>query len=400
MSEPVITFKDIIAPITPEQFFDEYFDKKPLYIPGNAEKYKSVCSWPQVNDMFQMVNNWSDQNLKIVIDTQTVQPNTFCEKTTSRDGVTTMRPQPEKVAALFQQGATIVLDAMETMNSGIRTATEALQMATSFAVSCNAYCSRQQHKAFATHFDWMDVFALHIEGTKTWRVYTGRFENPAGRPGFDSGSFPPEYHQKAKGDLLMEIEMKPGDFLYLPKGVYHDALASTEACLHLSFGLSQPNGLDFFQWLLGSLETFPLVRESMPAYNDTAALEAHIKKLTEGVSEFFSEPTLVAKYAERQRENTFKGVANINMPHPTPLQRFRVMSLGVKLLRRGPDWRLKTSSADVAIAKDLQPVVNWVLDRDHFDTTAMVETFADIPAEKIEELINLLYESDAIDPFY
>jgi len=51
MSEPITTFRQLIAPVTPEQFFDEYYDKKALYIPGNAEKISDICSWDHINNL-------------------------------------------------------------------------------------------------------------------------------------------------------------------------------------------------------------------------------------------------------------------------------------------------------------------------------------------------------------
>jgi ribosomal protein L16 Arg81 hydroxylase len=47
--------------------------------------------------------------------------------------------------------------------------------------------------------------------------------------------------------------MKPGDVLYLPRGQYHEALASSDASLHLSFGIGQPTGIDVISRLLKSL---------------------------------------------------------------------------------------------------------------------------------------------------
>jgi len=397
MSEPITTFRQLIAPITPEQFFDEYYDKKALYIPGNVEKVADICSWDHINDLMQMVTTWSDKNLKIVIDAKTVQPVSFCERVANRDRLGSMRPQPHKVAQLFNQGATIVLDLMETMNPGIRAATEAIQMATGFRVSCNAYSSRKQHKAFDSHFDSMDVFALHIEGTKSWRVYKGRFENPLERHGYDNPSHSPEFLEKAKGDLLMEIEMKPGDMLYLPKGVYHDALASTEACLHLSFGTTQPCGLDVINWLTKSLTSFPVMRQALPEYNEEEAHDALVKQVAEGLAELLTEPTLAQQFRQEQRLGAFEGLSNVNFPGPEPLKRFRVLGLGVKLKRRGSDWRLTTRQEDHTIAADIQPLVEWILARDHFDTKTMAATF---PEADLDALIKSLTEKKIIDPFY
>ena len=65
------------------------------------------------------------------------------------------------------------------------------------------------------------------------------------RPGLSYEYQSREHHERAKGALLMELEMTPGDVLYLPRGQYHDALASDGASLHLSFGIGRATVLDF-----------------------------------------------------------------------------------------------------------------------------------------------------------
>ena len=47
-----------------------------------------------------------------------------------------------------------------------------------------------------------------------------------------------------KGRVAEEILMRPGDLLYLPRGQFHDALASTDASIHVTLSCAEPNGLD------------------------------------------------------------------------------------------------------------------------------------------------------------
>jgi ribosomal protein L16 Arg81 hydroxylase len=110
-----------------------------------------------------------------------------------------------------------VLDLIETLSPGVSTISAALQTATGGVAVCNVYCSWRAHQGFKAHCDSTDVFAIHIEGSKIWRVYEGRADNATDIAGYDYGSFTPEHHVRAKGKLLEEIEMKPGDVLYLPK---------------------------------------------------------------------------------------------------------------------------------------------------------------------------------------
>ena len=58
-----MTLADILAPITPEQFFAEYYDKQPLHIPGSPAKFAQVLSWRGINRLLDQTHIWSSQSL-------------------------------------------------------------------------------------------------------------------------------------------------------------------------------------------------------------------------------------------------------------------------------------------------------------------------------------------------
>ncbi|MGD9830332.1 MAG: cupin domain-containing protein [Hyphomicrobiaceae bacterium] len=374
MTEPTLTFRQILDPVTPEEFFATYFQKKPLHIPGTPDKFARVCTWSDWNDLVNMTDIWSDRSFKMVLDCETLDAGDYCRPSASRDGIRMMRPHPPRVAALMQQGASIVLDLIEMLSPGIRATTEALQMAFATRVSCNAYCSQNQRQAFPSHFDSTEVIALHVEGRKTWRVYKGRFPEPLERPGYNHPSFSPEHHERAKGELLMEVELKPGDLLYLPKGVYHDALASSEACLHLSFGLTEARGLDFLQWLVGSLDQLEVVRQALPRFDDIEAHEAHVRRIAAAVKEVLDTPDMAQQFRAEQRLKAFENMTHIRMPGGSS-KRYRVAASGVRLVRRGQDWQIVSARGKGACEARDEAAVRWVLERDHFDLASLTRAF-------------------------
>lgn len=60
MDRQILSFRELIAPIAPEQFFDEYYRKKPLYVPGPPEKFEEIFSWSVLNDLLSMTTLWSE----------------------------------------------------------------------------------------------------------------------------------------------------------------------------------------------------------------------------------------------------------------------------------------------------------------------------------------------------
>ncbi len=398
MDNQAISYRDLLDPLTPEDFFDQYFDKTPVHIPGNDDKFRQVFSWEECNRLLNMTTLWSDQTMKMALDGRNLTPSEFCVPGRTRDGHKGMRPDVRRVAEFLDQGATLVLDLIERLTPGIAGVTGTLEVVMGAPASCNAYCSWSAHQGFTSHFDTMDVFALHIEGTKTWRIYDGRFEHPAELPGFNYPSFPPEYHEKAKGELLKEVVMTPGDMLYLPKGQYHDAVASSEACLHLSFGLTRPIGQDLIGILARSLPEDPLFRVSLPHFDDIEAHEAHLRKLADRLHEIITLPETSSQMREQQRQRTCRSLPGFALPAREQAVLYRVRALGTKLVRRGGGWLLTTGAGRETLSADEAEVARWVLGRDCFNAATLAQTFDDHDAAALAPVVEKLIGAGLVQP--
>ena len=91
-------------------------------------------------------------------------------------------------------------------------------------LSINVYHSGPSATALNKHYDTYDVFVLQLEGEKTWTIQEdGNAE--------DLGSI----------NSWETITMRPGDLLYVPKGVFH-AAQTAEGCdvsTHVTIGLQE-----------------------------------------------------------------------------------------------------------------------------------------------------------------
>ena len=76
---------------------------------------------------------------------------------------------------------------------------------------------------------------MQLEGTKRWRLYDR--PDAATCPSADRTT---EFGRHDLGAPTQELVLSPGDLLYLPRGVVHEALAQTEGhSLHLTFSTFQ-----------------------------------------------------------------------------------------------------------------------------------------------------------------
>src|SRR3954451_10269895 len=100
-----MTFAALLAPLSPEQFFAEYHDRKPLHLRGGAAKFASVLSWRQINRLLDMTHIWSGHSLKLVMDGTPVQAEQYCARATSRDNDQVLQPVAAKVRDWVRRGA-------------------------------------------------------------------------------------------------------------------------------------------------------------------------------------------------------------------------------------------------------------------------------------------------------
>jgi hypothetical protein len=274
MRKPPMTFRALLQPMTADEFFAHAYGKLATHIPGHRQKFVDIFSWQEFNRLINQPTLWSERSMKMLLNGHDLNPREFCIPGRTREGTQAMLPDPNRVTDQLQQGATLVLDLVERLSPSIATLAASLEMVLGNLAVCNVYCSWNAHQGFSSHFDGTDVFALHIEGDKTWRLYEGRFQDPVHGSGFEYAGLPPEQHVSARGKLLKEVHMKPGDVLYIPRGQYHDAVAVSEASLHLTFGLVPRTGHDFITVLLRSLYAEPLFREALPHFDDAQAYDA------------------------------------------------------------------------------------------------------------------------------
>jgi ribosomal protein L16 Arg81 hydroxylase len=95
---------------------------------------------------------------------------------------------------------------------------------------CNIYVTRAESQGLKTHYDTHDVFVLQIAGTKHWAIYDTPIERPFRGQDFTPEAFTP-------GEKTMEFDLRPGDMVYVPRGVMHDATSTDEDSCHITLGV-------------------------------------------------------------------------------------------------------------------------------------------------------------------
>jgi bifunctional lysine-specific demethylase and histidyl-hydroxylase MINA len=393
MLKPPFSLDEIMAPVGAERFFAEYEGKRPLHLKGAADKFAEVMSWKGLNRLLGQATIWSQASLQLFLDKEPVPVASYCAPAPGRDGGQVLRPDPEKVKAQLRQGATLVANDIDHLGPGLTTFSAALEEALGGKVQGNLYLSSRRRQGFAAHFDTHDVYAAHVEGTKTWYVYEGRAQDPIAHPMFKT--LGRDHHEKAKGDLLMEVRMEPGDLLYLPRGQYHAALADEGGAVHIAFGITYAIGLDMLSMLFERMVAEPAFRANLPRPEGPgaeAALAGRMKELGSLVAAALERQEMIAGARRFQRSYRYPRHA-YDLPDllsQAADERYRVRSSGIRMVRQGGRVGLMREGTRAAaeVPAEVAPMVSWVLERERFSRRELAAAFPDRGPAQIDKLMH------------
>ncbi|MBE89193.1 MAG: hypothetical protein CMM76_07100 [Rhodospirillaceae bacterium] len=318
------TFEQLIAPITRAEFFADYYGKKPLYVPGSEKKFSSAFGWKDFDAMLDEGSYWSNAQLSLVVNGKALKPEEYSVQDNSAKATGAFRIDRGKLLDCLKQKPSMVLNYCQTQTPNIAALTATLESVFRCYVEMHIIASWEDHKGFASHFDYNDVLIFQTEGVKTWNIYEGRYDEPLKGTQHDRDFSMPQADE-LKGALLMQPQLNPGDFLYLPKGQFHDALAASEATLHLSYRLEHAVGMDYLKIIRSHLYQLPEFCEPLPHFDDTAAHDAHIEKLILALSKLLHEPSAIAFATNYQKiTSTQDAFPSFVLPSSNPIIFFRV----------------------------------------------------------------------------
>ena len=392
-----MTLAQLLAPMTPEQFFAEYHDRQPLHLRGDPAKFAAVLSWRGINRLLDMTHIWTSRSLMLVLDGKPVPAAEYCEQQTARDANDRlMQPVVGKVRDWVARGASVVMNDVDSLTPGLASVSEALEGAGLGKAQANVYISWQSHKAFPAHYDTHDVWAVQVEGEKTWNIWEGRAEWPIAHPVFKSQT--QEHHDQARGKLREAVLMKPGDLLYLPRGWYHDALAEAPASVHIAYGVHAPLGMDVMNILVERVLYDAEFRKPLPRQDGTApakfALTQRAGLLGQRLAELCRDPKVlevlggfVAGYRYSRGGYDMLAARGIAAPATEAAggdaPAFRVIAGGAKPVRRGAEWVVKTAGGALPLSPPEAEAATWLLARPDVTAAELAKAHPGVDAEAL-----------------
>jgi len=244
--------RTILHPVTPEEFFADYYEKKPLLIRRNDPNYFAALL--TFEDVDRVITTLGLSHPAIEA-TNAAKPISSSDYTFPSGMIDATRLYQQ-----FADGATIILPQLHDRVAPLAHLCRALEQEISARFQTNIYLTPGgEYQGFRTHFDSHDVFVLQVSGTKRWSTFDTPIELP-----YRGMRFDPDTTQ-AK-DLTAEFDLGPGDTYYLPRGVMHHAVTQAGGSLHVTLGVLHASWTDLLVESLAQVGLRePRFRHALPA---------------------------------------------------------------------------------------------------------------------------------------
>jgi len=377
----------LLGRIDRAEFRRSHLGRAPLHVKGPPDLVAGLMSWDGMSRLMSMTGIWTPDTLQVVMDCKMVPPSEYCGPGPSASGGEAQRPDPAKVQALIRRGASVVLNGLETLTPEIRALCNALREMTGGWVQANLYFSMRERQAFAPHFDAHDVYAVHCSGEKTWQVFEGSEDAPVHAPAFTFGA---QEMVRRAGRPVATYDLAPGDLLYIPRGRYHDALASANGAIHIAFGVTMPKALDLLSSVLWRhIVMNPEFRADLPVRPDATALAGALARIGDSFATMLG------------RDDVRAAVAALLRDFPMPTQGYDIAALIAQDVRFevAPGIRLAAKDGRTLLGKDktwvevpagLERPIAWVLGRTEVTEAALGAAFSAMSRDQVRELVGNL----------
>ncbi|MFW5661603.1 MAG: cupin domain-containing protein [Oceanicaulis sp.] len=251
------TLAALLAPHPVDRFFETIYERAHLHVRGtDPDRFAGLISTARIDALVSG---------QVFAGDQLSMARSGGGKIAPGDYLTDGLADPGLVARRYQEGATLILPQLHRRERPLADLCRALEAELSHPVQTNIYLTPPTAKGFETHFDNHDVFVLQVEGRKRWRLYGA----PAGTP-YRGERFTPGGY--APGDLAAELVLEPGDVIYVPRGIMHDAVNENAdgPSLHVTTGVLARTWADWLLEAVGeaALKSPALRRALPPGFHD------------------------------------------------------------------------------------------------------------------------------------
>jgi lysine-specific demethylase/histidyl-hydroxylase NO66 len=240
-----------------DSFLKDYWAAAPLYRGANGVGgFEDLLTLADV-DAILTERGLRFPAIRLVKDGQTLTPSSYTKSIRLQSREVDDFVDPGRVLQHFSDGATIVLQALHRYWEPLSHFCRELELALTHPVQVNVYLTPPHARGLSVHYDTHDVFVLQVSGTKLWKVW-------------GSATALPLAHQRRTDEFLdpgasaIEVELTPGDCLYIPRGFLHAAETAASESTHMTVGILTYRWMDVMKSVMERAGDELFMREALP----------------------------------------------------------------------------------------------------------------------------------------
>ncbi|MDM9379605.1 cupin domain-containing protein [Chlorogloeopsis sp. ULAP01] len=249
-------FSQLVYPYKITDFFQSFWEKNYLYI--NRNNYSFYNNILDNNDIDNFLQNQKLQaecdNFFLVKDGNSLDfKNWSKQESKSHQYIVNNK----KLFEFLHQGFTLVINGVHKSIPKLIKFCNLLESELKFRIRANIYITPPTAQGLLPHYDEHDVCILQIHGTKIWHLYHSPIQLPSQQKDQRIG-----LHSLEKPEF--EVELKPGDLLYIPRGLIHQAFTTDTNSIHIALGLYPTYWFELLQDLVELAKENPAFRRAIP----------------------------------------------------------------------------------------------------------------------------------------
>jgi len=374
-----------------KKFFLEHFGLNYLYKPKFFDEFEEMMSLDILDSMLSKNNIWNNKNFIMMLDQKKLNYGDYSSISMETTG-NNYRPDVNKVENLVARGASIILNEIEKHNKNLLKIADDLQNLTNGRCQGNLYFSMASHQAFGPHFDLHDVFAIHFEGEKVWNIYENIEKNPINHPVFKLSS---EDRKKRAGNIIDQVTLRPGDLLYIPRGQYHDALASKNGAIHIAFGLSYFKPIDMMTTLWEKFIINDFMREDIGIRPSENEVKKSLLRLSNEISNVINSEEAINDVTKNIKQWPYQ-IKNFSLKSLLSEGPVYLVDKSVKFEKSKNKSFLKSPKALVEIPQKFETIIEFLMRQETISKNTIKNEFKNMSNDIIDECIENLKKMSVI----
>lgn len=216
-----------------EVFLCDCLEKKPLLLKrGVMEYYRNILTLGDIEKILYREQGISKSTIRLISASGSIPAYHYQKNERVANVTVTTGVDLDRILHFYKdEKATIVIENIVDSWDPLLDHCTLLDQDLLCPVGANVYVTPPYAQGFAPHYDTHDVFILQIHGSKQWRIYEN--PDPVTLPLGSQKGLPFNYEALVP---IYDVEVQPGDFIYIPRGYIHEAVTSDEISAHVTLG--------------------------------------------------------------------------------------------------------------------------------------------------------------------